>query len=65
MGPERGLEALRAAPGGPFEAAVVDPQMHLHLSDNMRERLVMTADIAPDGRIGSPLAPHDRARPAP
>jgi thiamine biosynthesis lipoprotein len=63
MGPERGLRALRDAPGGPFEAAVVDPQMHLHLSDNMRERLVMTANIEPDGAIGSPIAPQDRARP--
>jgi thiamine biosynthesis lipoprotein len=64
MGPERGLKALRAAPGGPFEAAVVDPRMHLHLSDNMRARLVMTADIEPDGLIGRPIAPQDRPQPA-
>lgn len=65
MGPERGLKALRGAPGGPFEAAVVDPRMHLHLSDDMRSRLVMTADIEPDGLIGRAIAPQERPQPAP
>jgi thiamine biosynthesis lipoprotein len=65
MGPERGLTALRKAPGGPFEAAVVDPRMHLYLSDNMRARLVMTAEIEPDGLIGRPIAPQEHPRPLP
>ncbi|HEX5657757.1 MAG TPA: FAD:protein FMN transferase [Polyangiales bacterium] len=57
LGPKRGLEMLERAPGGPFEAAVVDPNMHLSLSPHMREQLVMTAEIAADGSIGAPRAP--------
>lgn len=57
MGPERGLRALASAPGGPFEAAVVDPAMRLHLSPNMREKLVLTAELGPDGHIGAPRPP--------
>jgi len=64
MGPERGLEALARAPGGPFEAAVVDRTMHLHLSDAMHDHLLMTAALEPDGRIGRPLGPDEpRTRP--
>jgi thiamine biosynthesis lipoprotein len=55
MGPKRGLEALAKAPGGPFEAAVVDPGMHLSVSPNMQ--LVMTAEVLPDGTLGAPRAP--------
>lgn len=55
MGPAHGLEALRSAPGGPFDAAAVDPTMHLHLSEGMSKRLVMTAAVEPDGRIGRTL----------
>jgi thiamine biosynthesis lipoprotein len=66
LGPKPGLEALQRAPGGPFEAAVVDPAMHLHLSAGMQQRLVMTAQIEPDGLIGRPIAPlQTTARPAP
>ncbi|HVZ34486.1 MAG TPA: FAD:protein FMN transferase, partial [Polyangiaceae bacterium] len=61
MGPERGLKALPSAPGGPFEAAAVDPSMRLHVTEGMRERLVMTAVIEPDGHIGRALTP-DEAR---
>ena len=57
MGPKRGLLALPSAPGGPFEAAIVDPQMRLSLSDDMRAHLVLTAEIEPDGHIGRPVAP--------
>lgn len=56
-GPQQGLELLKTAPGGPFDVAAVDPQMRLSLSPHMRERLVMTAEIAPDGTIGAPRAP--------
>jgi thiamine biosynthesis lipoprotein len=56
LGPKRGLEALASAPGGPFEATVVDPAMHLWLSPHMREQLVLTAEIAADGTIGAPRA---------
>ncbi|MET0286194.1 MAG: FAD:protein FMN transferase [Polyangiales bacterium] len=55
MGPKRGLAALTSAPGGPFEAAVVDPTMRLSRSANME--LVMTADVLPDGTLGAPRAP--------
>jgi thiamine biosynthesis lipoprotein len=55
LGPKHGLNALKSAPGGPFAAAVVDPELHLHVSDAMRDRLVMTAVIEPDGRIGRSL----------
>jgi len=65
MGPAAGLKALKNAPGGPFEATVVDPAMHLHLSDNIRSRLVLTAAIEPDGLIGRAVAPEDRVRPTP
>jgi thiamine biosynthesis lipoprotein len=57
LGPKRGLARLPKAPGGPFDAAVVDPQLRLSLTPHMREQLVMTADIAPDGTIGPPRAP--------
>jgi FAD:protein FMN transferase len=57
LGPKRGLEMLATAPGAPFEATVVDPMMRLALSPHMREQLVMTAEIAPDGTIGAPRAP--------
>jgi FAD:protein FMN transferase len=57
LGPKRGLEMLANAPGGPFEATVVDPGMRLALSPHMREQLVMTAEIAADGLIGAPRAP--------
>lgn len=65
MGPRRGLSALGKAPGGPFEAAVVDPGMHLLLSPHMHDKLVMTARIEPDGLIGPAIAPQDRPRPGP
>ena len=57
MGPEAGLAALPSAPGGPFQAAIVDPQTRLLLSDDMRAHLVMTAEIEPDGHIGRPIVP--------
>ncbi|MDB4975581.1 MAG: thiamine biosynthesis lipoprotein ApbE [Myxococcaceae bacterium] len=63
MGPREGLAALETAPGGPFEAAVVDPKMRLLLSDDMRARLVLTAEIEPDGHIGRPVAPSQQPLP--
>lgn len=60
MGPKRALTAIAGAPGGRFEAAIVDPQVRLHLTPGMRTRLVMTAQIAPDGHIGRPIAPDER-----
>jgi len=57
MGPRRGLEALRTAPGGPFAAAVVDPALRLFTSAEMREKLLLTAELEADGRIGENLAP--------
>jgi FAD:protein FMN transferase len=65
MGPAAGLKALESAPGGPFEAAVVDPAMRLHLSSKVRERLVFTAEIEPDGLIGRSIPPAERVRPGP
>ncbi|MDB4987734.1 MAG: thiamine biosynthesis lipoprotein ApbE [Myxococcaceae bacterium] len=65
MGPTAGLAALKSAPGGPFEAAVVDPKMRLVLSENMRARLIMTAQIEADGYIGAPIAPREPVKSAP
>jgi FAD:protein FMN transferase len=59
LGPEKGLDALRRAPGGPFDAAVVDPQMRLFVNEGMRARLVMSARIEADRRIGAPLGPDE------
>lgn len=61
MGPARALQAITKAPGGPFEAAIVDPTQKLSVTPGMRERLILTAVIAPDGQIGRQLAP-DEAR---
>ena len=60
LGPEQGLRALEKAPGGPFEAAVVDPELRLHVTDGMRDKLVLTAVIEPDGHIGRPLTPEEQ-----
>ncbi len=55
MGPTRGIEAAKHAPGGPIDVAIVDPSMHLAANDGLKARLYMTAEIEPDGRIGRPL----------
>lgn len=57
MGPQRGLERLPSAPGGPYQAAIVDASMRLFVSPEMQQNLVMTAALAPDGTIGAPIAP--------
>jgi hypothetical protein len=44
---------------------MVDPKLRLHLSGSIRERLVLTAEILPDGLISRPVAPKDRVRPTP
>ena len=59
MGPRAAKRAIRTAPGGPFDAAIVDPSMKLALTDGMRERVIMTAVLEPSGRIGRPLAPDE------
>jgi thiamine biosynthesis lipoprotein len=56
MGPRAALRAIESAPGGPFDAAIVDPRMRLWLTEGMRERVIMTAVLEPDGRIGRALA---------
>lgn len=57
MGPERGLERLASAPGGPYQALVVDPSLRVHANEGMRERLFMTAHIDAERRIGATLSP--------
>lgn len=57
MGPKRGLEAATTAPGGAVDVAIVDPTMHFVANDGLKARLIMTAELEPDGRIGKPLNP--------
>lgn len=57
MGPERGLEKLPSAPGGPYQALVVDPSLRVHANDGMRERLFITAHLDAERRIGATLPP--------
>ena len=64
MGPRAALRAIEDAPGGPFDAAIVDPSMRLSLTAGMRGRVIMTAAIAPDGSIGPALgADEPRTKP--
>lgn len=56
LGPKRGLAALADAPGGPFDAAIVDPEFGLHTTEGMRKRLVLTAELTAEGKIGRPLS---------
>jgi FAD:protein FMN transferase len=59
MGPQAALRAIERAPGGPFDAAIVDPTMRLSLTDGMRARVIMTAALESDGRIGRALDPDE------
>jgi FAD:protein FMN transferase len=51
LGPARGIDLLRSAPGGPHEAIVVDPAMHLYTTPGTQRKLVMTTDLDADGRL--------------
>ncbi len=52
LGPRRGLDALRTAPGGPHEAIVVDPQLRLSATPGTERRLVMRATLDAAHRLG-------------
>jgi thiamine biosynthesis lipoprotein len=52
MGPERGLEALSHAPGGPIEAVIVDPEMRIHATPRAAENLVLRAELDAAWQIG-------------
>lgn len=62
MGPTAALSALADAPGGPFGAAIVDPEMRLYVSPGMREKLMLTAQVDGRGRIGREAAPVSATR---
>jgi len=53
LGPRRGIEALARAPGGPHEAIVVDPTLHLSTTPGSERRLVMRAMIDAEHRLGA------------
>ena len=52
------LEHYRGTvPGGPFDAAIVDPKLRLFVTAGMRDNLVMTSAVDGRGRIGKEIAP--------
>jgi FAD:protein FMN transferase len=61
LGPQRGLSALKRAPGGPYEAAIVAPDMTLSTTPGLTSRLLLRAHVGPDRRLGEPLAPNQPA----
>jgi thiamine biosynthesis lipoprotein len=76
LGPRRGIDALAAAPGGAYEAIVVDPELRLSTTPGTERRLVMRATLDGEHRLGAwvdadaapatlpPLPPRDESRPA-
>ncbi len=52
LGPQRGLEALARAPGGPHEGIVVDPELRLSATPGTERRLVMRATLDAEHRLG-------------
>ncbi len=57
MGPERGLEALRTAPGGPIEAVIVGPDLRLHVSEGAKSRLLLRYSLDATLHLQAPLPP--------
>ncbi|MCS6800204.1 MAG: FAD:protein FMN transferase, partial [Myxococcota bacterium] len=55
MGPERGLSRLATAPGGPYDAVFIDPQMRVHLSPQVAPKLRWRWRLDTDGRLLEPL----------
>lgn len=55
MGPDAGMRAIAKAPGGPIEAAIVDPTLHLTATEGLKPRIILTAEVAADGLIGRPI----------
>lgn len=51
MGPKAALAAIDHAPGGPHAAAIIDPTLHLHVTDRLREKLTMLAPLDAHGRL--------------
>lgn len=57
MGPQRGLAALPNAPGGPFEAAIVSPDLTLSTTPGLERRLLLRTRVGADRKLGPPLPP--------
>lgn len=57
LGPERGLAALASAPGGPFEAAIVSPDLKLSTTPGLREKLLLRVHVDAEQHLGAPLPP--------
>ena len=55
LGPKRANELLPSAPGGPFEAVIVDPAMRVSTTPGTEQRLFMHATLSTDHIIGDDL----------
>ncbi len=55
MGPERALEALPQAPGGPIEAVLVGPDLKVHASPGAKPRVLLRYALDADQHLLAPL----------
>jgi thiamine biosynthesis lipoprotein len=55
MGPERALEALPKAPGGPIDAVIVDPELRVHVSEGAKSKVLLRYELAADGKLIAPM----------